>query len=245
MMSARKVSIRSTHFSTFSRVHSRTAAAALLVTIAALLSGCTARPHSDQEYWEERARRHGARSVLNLGHTGAEMDSVTRFQVNTLFPILQRHLRGDERVVLDFGSGSGRFTPALAELIQGQAIGVDIVQHLLDISPRHERVQYHLIKDGRIPLPDHAVDVVWIAAVLGAITKPADLQRSIEEIERVLKPGGLLFLVENTHQKPDLAHHIYRPITFYMKAFPSIPLQHETDYYDLGERISVFVGRKR
>ena len=222
----------------------RNHASALALMVLALGS-CSSRPQSDQEYWEERARRHGARSVLNLGHTTAEMDSVTRYQVETLFPILQRNLKGNEKVVLDFGSGSGRFTPALAELIRGRAIGVDIVQHLLDISPKHDRVEYRLSVDGRIPMPDQSADVVFIALVLGAITQPADLQKSIQEIDRVLKPGGLLFLAENTHPKPDLPHHVYRPISFYERAFTSIPLRHQTDYYDLGERVSVFVGRKQ
>src|SRR5687767_188921 len=117
-------------------------------------AACHSRPHSDLEYWEERARRHGARSVLNLGHTAAQMDSVTRYQVSTLFPILREELTGNEKLVLDFGSGSGRFTPALAELTGGRVVGVDIVQRLLDISPRHERVEYRLAVDGRIPLPD-------------------------------------------------------------------------------------------
>jgi len=213
-----------------------------------LLTGsaaCHPRPRSDREYWEERGRRHGARSVLNLGHTAAEMDSVTRFQVNTLFPILRQQLTGNEQLVLDFGSGAGRFTPSLAELTAARVVGVDIVQRLLDISPRHERVEYRLAVDGRIPLPDQSVDVIWIAAVLGAITADADLQLSIRELERVLKPGGLMFLVENTHQRPDLRHHRYRSIDFYRNAFPSIPLRHETDYYDLGERMSVFLGRKQ
>src|SRR5688500_2232654 len=149
-------------------------------------TACQARPHNDLEYWQERARKYGARSVLNLGHTLAEMDSVTRYQANTLFPILQRKLKGDEQVVLDFGSGPGRFTPALADLTGARAIGVDIVQHLLDIAPQHERVEYRLIVDGRIPLADQSVDVVWITLVLGAITQPADLQHSVREIERVL-----------------------------------------------------------
>lgn len=208
-------------------------------------AACHSRPHSDLEYWEERARRHGARSALNLGHTTAEMDSVTRYQVNTLFPILREQLTGNEKLVLDFGSGAGRFTPALAELTGGRVVGVDIVQRLLDISPRHERVEYRLAVDGRIPLPDQSVDVIWIAAVLGAITADADLQLSMQELARVLNPGGLMFLVENTSPNPDLPHHRYRSIDFYRNAFPSIPLRHQTDYYDLGERMSVFVGRKR
>ena len=202
-------------------------------------------PQSDLEYWEERARKHGNRSVLNLGHTEAEMDAVTRRQVETLFPILQRHLIGSEDVVLDFGSGTGRFTPALAAVIDGRAIGVDPIQHLLDLSPRNANVEYRLIENGRIPMPDQSADVVWISLVLGAITEPADLQMAISEIDRVLKDGGLLFLVENTADKPDLTHFSFRPIAEYQSMFPSIPLTHEGDYFDLEERISIFAGRKR
>jgi ubiquinone/menaquinone biosynthesis C-methylase UbiE len=207
--------------------------------------GCSARPQNDLEYWEQRARKYGARSVLHLGHTLAQMDSVTRYQVDLLFPILQRHLNGTEQLLLDFGSGPGRFTPALAEMIGGRAIGVDIVQQLLDIAPRHERVEYHAIVDGRVPVPDNSVDIVWITLVLGSITQPADLQQAVREIERVLKSDGLLLMAENTQPGDDRPHQRFRSIDFYRHIFPSIPLQHETDYYDLGERISVFAGRKR
>ena len=226
------------------RFHSP-ARAALYLLLCLTTAGCHSRRPTDQEYWEERARKYGARSVLHLGHSAAELDSVTRYQIGVLFPVLQRHLRGDEKVVLDFGSGPGRFTGALAELIEGRAIGVDIVQHLLDIAPRHDSVEYRLIVDGRIPLPDKSVDAVWITLVLGAITQPSDLRQSVLEIERVLKDGGLVLLAENTQPKPNIAHYIYRSIEFYRTVFPSIPLVHETDYYDLGERISVLAGRKR
>ena len=154
-------------------------------------------------------------------------------------------IASDERLILDFGSGTGRFTPALADLIGGKAIGVDPIQHLLDLSPRASNVEYRLPQSGRIPLPDSSVDVVWISLVLGAITAPADLRLAVDEIERVLKDDGLLFLVENTADKPDLKHFHFRTIAEYEAMFPSMPLRHESDYEDLGERISVFTGRKR
>lgn len=199
----------------------------------------------DLDHWDEMARKHGARAVYHLGHSEMELDSVTRYQMQVLFPILRRHLKGNEKILLDFGSGPGRFTPALAELINGRAIGVDPVQRFLDMAPRTERVEYRLLENGRIPLPDNSVDVVWVSLVLTAIPDRAALRQSVAEIERVLRDGGLLFLVENTHQRPNLPHLAYRPIEFYASLFPSIPLQHEGDYYDLEERISILVGRKR
>src|SRR5262245_29125919 len=62
-------------------------------------------------YWEARARSLGVRSVLNLRHTEAEIESVTAMQERILFPLLQERLRPDDRRVLDFGCGPGRFTP--------------------------------------------------------------------------------------------------------------------------------------
>jgi SAM-dependent methyltransferase len=221
---------------------------ALLCLLLISLSSCQlfrSGKQSDLEHWEERARKHGARAVYHLGHPESELDSVTRYQMDTLFPILRRHLRGDEKLLVDFGSGPGRFTPALAELIDGRAIGVDPIQRFLDMAPRTERVEYRLLENGRIPLPDQSVDVVWISLVLTAIPEDSTLRQSVAEIERVLRPGGLLFLVENTHDRPNLPHLAYRPISFYASIFPSIPLRHEGDYYDLGERISILVGRKR
>ena len=50
-----------------------------LITVLLVLAAC--RTQSDVEYWEERARKHGARSVLNLGHGEHEIDEVTRRQI--------------------------------------------------------------------------------------------------------------------------------------------------------------------
>lgn len=224
----------------------------MVATVCALVllipSACTrfrSAEERDLSYWEQRARDLGVRSVLNLGHSEAEMEEVTRLQMEILFPVLRRHLNGDEQVVLDFGSGPGRFTPALAELIDGRAIGVDPIQSLLDAAPRGEAVEYRLIEEGRVPLADQSVDVVWISLVLGTITDRDALQRSVAEVERVLRDGGLLFLVENTAERRDMRHFHFRPVSFYASLFPSVPvIEHEGDYYDLGERISIMVGRK-
>jgi SAM-dependent methyltransferase len=219
---------------------------AVLLIAPSACGGVRRAQETDLEYWERRAREHGARSVLNLGHTAAELEEITRLQMQILFPILKRHLTGQEKIVLDFGSGPGRFTPGLAALVGGRAIGVDPIQSLLDLAPRAEGVEYRRIENGRVPLADRSVDVVFISLVLGTITDEAALRQSVAEVERVLRDGGLLFLVENTAERRSKTHFEFRPIEFYASIFPSIPLiKHEGDYYDFGERISVMVGRKK
>lgn len=202
------------------------------------------RNRADLRWWEKRVRRLGARSVLNRGHSEADAARMDERQKGILFPILRRHLRGDERRLLDFGCGPGRFTPDLAGLIGGQAVGVDPIQSLLELAPRRGDVEYRLLRDGRIPLEDGSVDVVWVCLVLMCITDPSALERSAAEIERVLRADGLLFLVENTEPKPDTRHLRFRSIDQYRALFPRFALEHEGDYEDLGERISILVGRR-
>jgi SAM-dependent methyltransferase len=194
-------------------------------------------------YWEGRARTHGARAVVNLGHAEEALDALTRRQVNEIFPRLNGCLRGDERVALDFGCGPGRFTGPLAEAIHGRAIGVDPIRSLIDLAPRGPDVEY-VRSDGRqIPLPDASMDVAWVCLVLGGLPD-ARLSEAVSELKRVLKPGGLLFLVENTSDKEDCPHWAFRPVAEYQRLLAFAPLAHLHDYDDLGERISILAGRK-
>lgn len=195
------------------------------------------------EYWTDRARAYGPRSVLNLGHSESEYESVTDAQKRELLPHLARRLTGQEKVALDFGCGPGRFTADLAGLVKGRAIGVDVVPAYLAMAPRHVDVEYRLMEPGRIDLADGSVDLAWVCLVLGALREPV-LSGSAAEIERVLRPGGLLFLVENTSEQPDAPHWAFRPVAEYQRLFPSADLRHLHDYTDLGERISVLAGRR-
>jgi ubiquinone/menaquinone biosynthesis C-methylase UbiE len=194
-------------------------------------------------FWEKRAQTYGRRAVLNLGHGDAEVEAVTRQQRATIFPHLTRLLRGDERVALDFGCGPGRFTAHLAEAIHGHAIGVDPIQTLIELAPPRAGVEY-LVSDGRrIPLPDASADIVWVCLVLGGLSDD-QLAETVSELDRVLRSGGLLFLVENTSARENCPHWAFRSVKAYRRLVPFVPLAHLHDYDDLGECISIMAGRK-
>jgi ubiquinone/menaquinone biosynthesis C-methylase UbiE len=146
-------------------------------------------------------------------------------------------------VALDFGCGPGRFTADLAAAIRGRAIGVDPIESLIHLAPRSPDVEY-LVSDGRrIPLPDASVDLAWVCLVLGGLAD-AHLAETAAELDRVMRPGGLLFVVENTSEKKDFAHWAFRSVDSYRRVFPFTALSHLHDYDDLGERISIMAGRK-
>jgi SAM-dependent methyltransferase len=199
---------------------------------------------SPQEYWERRTRLLGRRAVFNASHSDADLERVTDAQKDALYPHLQSRLRGHERVVLDLGCGPGRFSADLADLVGGRTIGLDTTRALLELAPPSSRVEYRQMPEGRIPLPDSSVDLVWIVLVLGGITQHEVLSQTVAETRRVLADGGLLFLAENTSDKPDTDHWSYRSVDAYVHLFPEFQLRHVDDYFDLDDRISVLIGRK-
>ena len=95
---------------------------------------------SGVEYWEQRHKKFGARSVVNLAHPEEEFEKVTRMQKERLFTILKKQVSGNENLILDFGCGPGRFTGGLADIINGKAIGVEPSRHLLSLAPKQSKV---------------------------------------------------------------------------------------------------------
>jgi ubiquinone/menaquinone biosynthesis C-methylase UbiE len=96
--------------------------------------------------------------------------------------------------VLDLGSGTGRFSPALAEEFGGPVYGVEPSQRMRAVaqeSARHDRVIYLAGTAERIPLPDSSCDVALMFLVLHHVP---DQRAAAAEVARVLRPGGRLLV---------------------------------------------------
>lgn len=195
------------------------------------------------EAWRRRAEQLNARAVFNAGHSNAELEQVTERQKLELYPRLRGLLSGRERLVLDLGCGTGRFSADLATLVSGRVVAVDPIQKLLDLAPRHAAVEYRKMRAGRIPVSTGSVDLVWICLVLGGI-RGAALDATREEIVRVLKADGLVFMAENTTPAKNSGLWSFRTIEEYATMIPGVELDCLGHYEDLGERISIFAGRR-
>jgi ubiquinone/menaquinone biosynthesis C-methylase UbiE len=198
---------------------------------------------SQSTFWDSRARQFGIRAVYNIGHAPEELTAVDRRQKAVLFPVLRDYLTGNERAVLDLGCGVGRFSSELAEVVGAEVTAVDVSRELLALAPPNPKVRYVLSSATRVPFAGESFDVVWVCLLLGALRGEL-LNEAAHEIERVSKPGSLLFLVENTSAKPDGPTWAFRDAGAYLRLFPAFGLSAVTSYDDLGESISVFVGRK-
>ena len=196
------------------------------------------------DYWEKRTKKYGKRAVLNIANKDKSIGEITDFQINEIFPPLQKHLNGQEQMVLDFGCGIGRFGKHLAELIDGKCVGVDPIQSLLDEAPKTSNTDFLQIVEGRIPLDNNTFDLAWICLVLGGVPDK-DLQNVVNEIQRVTKNEGIICLCENTGERKDGGYWFIRNEKFYQNLFTEFNLQTEHVYHDAGSPISVMIGRKK
>lgn len=97
-------------------------------------------------------------------------------------------------VGVDLGSGTGRFTPALAEAFGGPLYGVepaDGMRQAAEAGSQHPRVSYLAGRAEAIPLPGATADFVLMFLSWHHV---ADKPAAAREIARVLKPGGRLIL---------------------------------------------------
>jgi len=97
-------------------------------------------------------------------------------------------------VGIDLGSGTGRFTPTLAETFGGPVYGVepaDGMRRAAVAEASHPQVSYLAGRAEAVPLADATADFVLMFLSYHHVTdKPA----AAREIARVLKPGGRLLL---------------------------------------------------
>jgi SAM-dependent methyltransferase len=96
--------------------------------------------------------------------------------------------------VIDLGSGTGRFTPALAETFGGPIYGVEpaaAMRHTAETAAAHPGVRYLAGEAGGIPLPDASADVLMMFLSFHHFPDQAAAAR---EIARVMKPGGRVIL---------------------------------------------------
>jgi ubiquinone/menaquinone biosynthesis C-methylase UbiE len=110
---------------------------------------------------------------------GNPLLALERPETEALLPLLAG------KDVLDVGCGTGHYARLAAAMGARVAIAFDVTPEMIAKAPRPA-----LVGDaGRLPFADASLDVA-IAALLLSFVK--DLEASVKEIARVLRPGGVL-----------------------------------------------------
>lgn len=95
---------------------------------------------------------------------------------------------------LDLGSGTGRFSPLLAEWLSCRIVGVEPSPRMRAaalIENAHPAVDYVGGNATSVPLTDGSCDAAWLAFMVHHVP---DRPAAARELRRVLRPGGLVLV---------------------------------------------------
>jgi SAM-dependent methyltransferase len=140
---------------------------------------------------------------------GASGESVEYFA--WLKAALMRHAYGAAAPtsILDFGCGTGVSTRALRQLfpsatdVTGVDPSPDSIRSATETQHPHGGVTYQISGPEELPFGDGAFEAIFTACVFHHIERD-EHQHWLQELRRVLRPGGSLFLFE---------HNPYNPLT--------------------------------
>jgi ubiquinone/menaquinone biosynthesis C-methylase UbiE len=134
-------------------------------------------------------------------------------------------------VGLDVGSGTGRFTPALAEAF-GPVTGVEpsfVMREAAERESRHPDVRYLAGAAEDIPVPAASADY---AVLLQSWHHVEDRPRAVRELARVVKPGGRLLM------RSGFSDHM--PRIWWLEQFPRGPEVDASMFQPLHEVVAEF-----
>ena len=108
---------------------------------------------------------------------------------------LNQYLTSDSRI-LDFGCGYGRALGFLSEYSYHDLIGFDPAPAMIDAArERYPGITFQVqANPPSLELPDQSVDATLLFSVLTCVPSDEGQTAIVREIQRVLKPGGLLYI---------------------------------------------------
>lgn len=152
------------------------------------------------------------------------LNALNDYSQRIAFSRLVRDVPLEGRLVLDVGTGVGRWVTFHLNRGAGSVIGIDIERdRLLRASQRQHggSACFGLASAARLPFPDATFDFVSSVAVLLHLDYESK-ERAIAEIARVTKPGGHVGILEQTDMKTE------RPYVF------PLPREHWVNSFERG-----------
>ncbi len=118
---------------------------------------------------------------------------------------------GETALVIGYGTGHALVTLGRAVGPKGRVFGIDISEGMESVARKRindedvaDRVELTVGDARQLPHADHRFDAVFIAFTL-ELFDDADLPRVLEQIRRVLRPGGRLGVVAMSKEEHETA----------------------------------------
>ncbi len=133
---------------------------------------------------------------------------------------IRNHFHGDTKDlrVLDVATGTGDLAIAVAGLGPAEICGIDIAASMMDIGKDkvylrglQNLISFEEAPAEKIPYPDGTFDAVTVAF---GVRNFEDLVKGLSEMNRVMKPGGILLVLEFSHPRAFPFRQLY---TFYSR----------------------------
>ncbi|MBY0030871.1 class I SAM-dependent methyltransferase [Priestia aryabhattai] len=97
--------------------------------------------------------------------------------------------------ILDYGCGYGRTLLELRSYDYNHLHGVDFSEEMIKRAKSHDsEIDFQVIQSGKLPFSNDSLDAVLLFAVLTCVYKDEEQNAILNEIKRVLKPGGIIYI---------------------------------------------------
>jgi len=135
--------------------------------------------------------------MLNLDHQ-LEYWNTEGAQKSFAHPLNLRRIRQwltEDSLIVDFGCGYGRCLGELFEAEYSELVGFDFSPAMIAAArAQFPQIVFEQLDSPAIPLPDNSVDAVLLFSVLTCVPTNDGQRAIVNELHRVLKPGGLLYI---------------------------------------------------
>jgi demethylmenaquinone methyltransferase/2-methoxy-6-polyprenyl-1,4-benzoquinol methylase len=147
--------------------------------------------------------------------------------------------------LLDVATGTGDLAIALASLKPAQVQGVDIATRMMEIGKAkvvarklQEMVFFTEGAAENLPFADDTFDAVTVAF---GVRNYEDLRKGLSEMRRVLRPGGLMLVLEFSHPESFPFKQLYTFYSTYMIPFVGRVVSKDRQAYTyLPESVAAF-----
>lgn len=150
--------------------------------------------------------------------------------------ISQSGVRAGQKV-LDIAGGTGDLTSKFSRLVgqSGQVVLADINDSMLKVGRDKlanlgvvGNVQYVQANAEELPFPDNTFDCITIAFGLRNVT---DKSKALASMQRVLKPGGRLLVLEFSKPETECVSQIYDQYSFRLLPFMGKLIANDAESY--------------